>query len=301
MRFRCLVFALALLAAFASDSWGQSKKPTPPPTQPAQTNQTPQPYERGTEQSPVIVKVSQTKESEEKAAADTRREDEKTANDWRLARFTELLFWATGALCIIALFQLFVFGWQGIQLMRSVSAAKEATELGNREFISSHRPELRLKHIWISSQNGQDFSGQLQADVPIMVRLDIANVGGTDAIIQLINLVTVVLEPNGRLPQRPPYNEPGVQQFPVGRFRLGRGITFTMAVSDGRVLNESDVDGIELGTKMLYFVGTVEYWDDLNALRQSAFCRRLEFSRDDSGHTIGRFVKWNDPDYEYQD
>jgi len=185
--------------------------------------------------------------------------------------------------------------------MRSVSAAKEATELGNREFISSHRPELRLKHIWISSQNGQDFSGQLQADVPIMVRLDIANVGGTDAIIQLINLVTVVLEPNGRLPQRPPYNEPGVQQFPVGRFRLGRGITFTMAVSDGRVLNESDVDGIELGTKMLYFVGTVEYWDDLNALRQSAFCRRLEFSRDDSGHTIGRFVKWNDPDYEYQD
>jgi hypothetical protein len=86
MKLRYLVTALALLAAGASDSWGQSKQETPPPTQPAQTNQTPKPYERGTEQSPVIVKVLPTKESEEKTAADSRHEDEKTENDRRLVR-----------------------------------------------------------------------------------------------------------------------------------------------------------------------------------------------------------------------
>jgi hypothetical protein len=147
MRFRCVVIALALLAAFASDSWGQSQQPTPPPTQPTQANQASKPYERGTEQSPVIVKVLPTKESEDKAAADARHDDERTENDRRLAHFTELLFWATCALSAIALFQLFVFGWQGIQLKRSVSAAKDATELGNREFIATHRPKVIVRYI----------------------------------------------------------------------------------------------------------------------------------------------------------
>jgi predicted negative regulator of RcsB-dependent stress response len=73
-----------------------------------------------------------TKESDEKVAADAHREDEKTANDARLAWFTELLFWATGGLCIVALFQLIMFGWQGYQLRKTVKATKEAASVATR-------------------------------------------------------------------------------------------------------------------------------------------------------------------------
>jgi hypothetical protein len=140
MRLRCLAVALALLAAFASDSWGQSKQPTPPPSQSAQPNQPAKSYERGTEQSPVVVKMLPTKESEEKAAADANREDEKTKNDRRLARFTELLFWATATLSVVAVLQLGVLGWQGYQLKRTVDLARE-------EFIFTHRPLLQIKFV----------------------------------------------------------------------------------------------------------------------------------------------------------
>jgi hypothetical protein len=167
MKLRCLVVALALLVAFASDSWGQSKQPTPPPTQSAQPNQTSKPYERGTEQSPVIVKMLPTKEGDDKAAADARREDEKTENDRRLALFTERLFWATVALSVIALFQLFVFGWQGVQLKRSVSTA-------NKEFIATHRPKLVVRHITVHAP---------KADQPFSATVCVANVGGSSAII----------------------------------------------------------------------------------------------------------------------
>jgi hypothetical protein len=171
MRLRCLVAALMFLAAFASDSWGQSKQQTPPPAQSAQPDQASKPYERGTEQSPFIVKVLPTKESEEKAAADAHREDEKTANDARLARFTELLFWATGALCIIALFQLFVFGWQGYQLGETVKATKEAASVANKEFISTHRPRIILHSI--------KFGSAEDMDDPVPIEFRYVNIGDT--------------------------------------------------------------------------------------------------------------------------
>ena len=143
----------------------------------------------------------------------------------------------------------------------------------------------------------------MQADEPLTVRLDVVNVGGTDATIGLINFVTIILEPNGKLPQRPPYNEPGVPQFPViPPFRWGSEITFTTHVSDRRVLSEADVDSVEQSRRTLYFVGTIEYRGDHDGRRQTAFCRRLVFSSDESGgRAVGRFKREKDPDYEYRD
>jgi hypothetical protein len=44
----------------------------------------------------------------------------KAVTDKKIADFTELLFYATAALAGIAVLQLFVFGWQGLQLKRTV-------------------------------------------------------------------------------------------------------------------------------------------------------------------------------------
>lgn len=198
-----------------------------------------------------------------------------------IATYTRTLYWATKGL-------------------------KESTDrlwdAARSEFLSTHRPKIRLKHIWIASQDGLSFSGKLKADVPLTVRLDFVNIGETDAIISLINFITVILDHDAKLPQRPPYNQPGVRQFPVGAFRLGSGITFTIPVSDNHVLSKAEVGAVELGASNLFFIGTIEYWDDAKNVRQTAFCRRMVFTHV-FGHSSseGRFIKVKDPDYEYQD
>jgi hypothetical protein len=202
------------------------------------------------------------------------------------------LFTAVLAVCTLALW------WATYGLQKTTA---EQIRLAREEFLSTHRPLLRLKHMWLASQDGQSFDERLLPDTRIVVRLDIVNTGSTVAIVTLINFVTVLLHRDTRLPQRPPYNEPGIRQFPV-RFSLPSGITFTTPVSDDRTLSESEIDGIEIGIEKLYFVGTIEYWDEGGKLRQTAFCRRLSFDRPDGlSVKVGRFEKIDDPDYEYQD
>jgi hypothetical protein len=272
MKLRCLIIALAFLAAFASDSWGQSKQPTPPPTQPAQTNQASKPYERGTEQSPVIVKILPTKESEEKAAADTHREDEKTENDRRLARFTELLFWATVALSVIAFFQLIVFGWQGIQLKRTV-------DLGREEFISTHRPLLRIKFV-------ERTQVETAAGERVGIKFSIVNAGTTRAQVTGSTAYVDVFAPD----DWPNPNDYGRNNV-IGnrRFKPGATDRYT-AVSDNATL----FDAYASGANQVRLYGYVVYEDDAGVPITTYFCRVHDRERD-------RFIPPDNPDYDSTD
>jgi hypothetical protein len=278
MRFRCLVVALALLAALASDSWGQSKQPTPPPTQSAQTNQASKPYERGTEQFPVIIKVLPTKESEEKAAADAHREDEKTANDGRLAGFTELLFWATCALSVIALFQLFVFGWQGVQLKRAVSAAKEATELSNREFISTHRPKIIVHAIDV--KRFPDIARPQASEIDkIGAILLCFNKGRGAAINVEIRGTTMVSStvPDAKI-QRPIIKTVD---------SLGIGIKIWVEINTERAIQD-----LITSVHPIYFIGTISYFDKNGNRRETGFCHMFDANR-------GRWIRIKTKTYDY--
>lgn len=278
MKLRCLVIALALLAAFASDSWGQSKQPTPPPAQTAQPNQATKTYERGTEQTPVIIKILPTRESEEKAAADAHHESEKAENDRRLARFTELLFWATGALSVIALFQLFVFGWQGIQLKRSVSAAKDATEIANREFIATHRPKIIVYGMEVK------LAGD---DKPRHVHFRYVNAGDTDASVTFIesrilwtakSMVPAGIELHRHDTIKEPIPVPsGMNGFAI----TPDGVDFVTLVRSGRG-----------GHDTAFCVGDVVYRDKNDIERRTGFCCRYDSERE-------RWLKVEDEDYEY--
>src|SRR5450432_883364 len=99
MRLRCLVVALTFLAAIASDSWSQSKQS---PSKANQQNAAQQ--DRGTENSPVVVKVLPT----EKPQNELENEKEKLKSDrllvnltGDLAKYTNRLFWATFLLGLI--------------------------------------------------------------------------------------------------------------------------------------------------------------------------------------------------------
>jgi hypothetical protein len=87
LKARHALFGFALLIAIVGDSWAQPQPPS----------------------------------SEQEAAAKHQEELFKAATDKKIADFTERLFEATAALAGIALLQLFVFGWQGWQLRRTVS------------------------------------------------------------------------------------------------------------------------------------------------------------------------------------
>jgi hypothetical protein len=272
MRLRGLMIALALLATLGSDSWGQSKQPTQP-------NQTSKSYERGTEQSPVIVKMLPTKESEEKATADAHREDEKTANDARLARFTELLFWATGALSIIALFQLFVFGWQGIQLKRTVSAAKAATELGNREFTATHRPRVIVRFIQgpFADEDKRQF-----------VFITFVNIGESSATIKAIGAQLAMRRIDGVW-------ESGVDAEPIdiAPIVLNSGLRHMIKMVAKNPLSEFEMFSDATGESKLCVVGRIEYVDDNGMRRETAFLRTCD-DRDN-------FAPSKNPTEEYQD
>jgi len=110
-------------------------------------------------------------------------------------------------------------------------ATNESLQIANREFASTHRPEIRLKHIWFS-QDGQGPSENIWSDAELTVRLDIVNLGRATAYIDFIGIHTLLVPLGQRLPQRPPYDNPGAEQLRLRGFELRGGITFTQAMTD---------------------------------------------------------------------
>jgi hypothetical protein len=173
--------------------------------------------------------------------------------------------------------------------------------LATNEFNSTHRPKMRLKHAWFTDPTAWRLGG------PLEINLDFVNIGDSDAFISWVNYQSLLLLKGERLPQRPPYDEippSGVRttRFPTNA-RVRSGLTLPRTVCDG-ILNDREVHDILWGERVLYLIGTIEYWDsEFRFLRQTAFCRRLVYKDNppaDLGDA-GRFVVIRDPDYEYED
>ncbi len=291
MKLRCVVIALALLAAFASDSWGQSQRKAPPREETKTTQQPAASDQRGTEQSPAIVKIIPTPKTAEETESDRKEREDKNKSDWWLVKLT-------GALALIGFLQLIVFGWQGVQLKRTVSVTQAAIELSNKEFIAAHRPQIRVKHVWFTDQTAWRLNG------PLEVNLDLVNIGNASARVTWINYQSILIPAGKSLPQRPPYDEVWQSDIRISRFQtnadLASGITLARTVCDG-ILDDQQVHDILWGQQQLYLIGSIEYWD-LAGLRQTAFCRRLTFeSYPPATGDLGRFKIVEDPDYEYED
>jgi len=131
-----------LLAAFASDSWGQSKQPSPAASPQKATQQ-----ERGSEDSPVVVKVIPTEKSKDELARENAKDKEKLAVDDRIARltrdlafYTKQLFVATAALALITL-GLVILGFRQVRdARRSITAAEDSTRIAERALTELERP-----------------------------------------------------------------------------------------------------------------------------------------------------------------
>jgi hypothetical protein len=83
MRLHCLVVALALLAAFASDSWGQSQEPPRQDGNPAQHDVRPE--DQKTQNSPPAVKQTAPEQTKEKAESTESKGNYNWLDRWSLS------------------------------------------------------------------------------------------------------------------------------------------------------------------------------------------------------------------------
>jgi hypothetical protein len=166
------VLLLALLAAIlgtqAAWYFGAPGLHRPVPT-PGQLNGPPQEQataghaetdssQRGTERAPLIVEVHAAPHSHIEAAENAAKEFRDAATQWGILGLTAILAVAT-------LLQFVALWWQGRKL-------NAALKLANAEFVSTHRPKLRVRLFLL---------GELAEREPIVMQFQVANIGGTAA------------------------------------------------------------------------------------------------------------------------
>ena len=222
---------------------------------------------------------------------------------WRLAKTADQ--WSA-LIAAIATGLIACFAWTLWQANEKMwRTTNEAIQLATNEFVTVHRPKMRLKLIWLASPDGQESDPNLVAGKPISARLDIVNTGDARAFVRLINFMTRLVPAGERLPQRPPYHQEQGNldhRFVVDAF-LESGVTLTASVN-GQTLSQNDIRRIRSGETRLYCIGTIDYRDIVGQPRQTAFCRSLTFGdRPARDGDTGRFQEDNNesPDYEYQD
>jgi hypothetical protein len=180
-------------------------------------------------------------------------------------------------------------------------ASRDQLDLARSEFISTHRPRMRIKHAWFT---GDPLAWRVGG--PLEVNLEFVNVGRSDAHVYMINYQSILLQKGDRLPQRPPYDEKPHSGLRITRFpthaTVPSGVTLHRELCDGILSNHEVVEVIH-GRQTLYLIGTIEYSDFLGRIRQTAFCRRFTYKTYPPREIteFGRFEVEKDPDYEYED
>jgi hypothetical protein len=197
------IVLMLLLAAFSSDSWGQSKqtlggKESPKPEQTSKTEQ------RGTNDPPLTVNAVPTPEQEEiaeKQAIETRR---KIANDEKLVEYTSYQVWIGIATFFIFLLQLIAFSVQARYMRRTVTEMRKTTHatiraarstqktanVAENNLLAILRPIIGINEIKLCDPN--------QSCAAQHISFDIRNKGTSGAFIDKI-IVTISTSMPGAL------------------------------------------------------------------------------------------------------
>jgi len=172
---------------------------------------------------------------------------------------------------------------------------KETTRIADEEFVASHAPKIRVKHVWLS--------GEIWEGEQIKIQIMVTNVGKTIALVDALKLITFMHESDRELPI-PPELPDLLEFFPKpSPHVLHSGVTLDFHPQPAdRKLTDADNVALRERTKRLYCVGHVDYRDSAGRIRKTAFCRVLQIPKSPRSYQdIGRFVVHRDPDYEYED
>jgi hypothetical protein len=296
----------------------QAPSSAPKPSQPAipglgePPEAKPQAGQGGTEQSPWFVRVLPTPKTAGEAEAERREADARAANEQGLTTYTRHLSLATVALAFVAAVQAGLFVWQLILLRGSVRDARTAANAANasaeaakleayaaqRMLILTQRPKLRVRNVVVRYPvpiHRQPFR-LFEPGQPVSGQFYVVNIGGTVA--RLVEGDCRVYWTEQGLPMDRPYEGQGVETV-VPSYKLEAGQSSPITFQSRNIMGpEGDDIRVFAGNWRLYVMGWIEYTDDLDNHRRTAFCREY---RQIPGGSGGRFFPIDDPDYEHEE
>ncbi len=167
--------------------------------------------------------------------------------------------------------------------------------LARAEFLSTHRPKIRIKHLWLVG----GVASEIWQGEPIIVNLTCVNNGTTDAILHEVGIKYLVVKKDRGLLTEP--DIPAVLNVRGAALPCGRNWTIEDLRVGTVITAEQNVD-IQQHRADLYCIGYVSYFDAAERMRITGFCRILTFPQNALAHTGNcRFRVFDDPDYEYED
>jgi hypothetical protein len=218
-----------------------------PQRQPSSSGQPATPDQRGTDISPLIVKLAPTPESQTEATKRANEQQDQSSSNWWLVRATVLL-------AVIGLMQLGVFGLQARRLRQTVEKMDDTAVQELRAYISAqpngplqgltaatavHTPTLNMNH-------GR--TPAYQVDVKAM-----------------LDVLPYPLPPDFPLPQViVPRPSSKTVIHPQGGTAYG---AFSTAPISGFQIGQ-----IDAGTHRLYVFGRIDYVDAFSKERETTFC-----------------------------
>jgi hypothetical protein len=205
------------------------------------------------------------------------------SNDVKITDILLALF--TGMLVVVTAVLIAVGISQSSQLKRAVDASKD-------EFSSTHRPKIRVKHVWLAADV---WHGE-----PIIINLVCVNTGTVDARLHEIGVRYEIVRDGAMLPVNP--DIPAALRV-GGQFRLRSGLNHRFPnINVGRILTQAENVEIQNKGSRLFCIGYISYLDADNRMRITGFCRVLEFPHNATARADNaRFTIHKDPDYEYKD
>lgn len=273
-----------ILSLIVSVGAAYSQHQSPPKTYNKDAAQKRAPERIGTEKRPLVVTINPTEADKKEAESREEERKQKSESD------RNLVYW-TRVLAVLALLQFLALAVHALIFRSQSRRLKESVGAMRDEFISTHRPHIRVKHVHVTSE--------VAGGKPMEIKLVIVNAGITPATVRSMNLETSILTSDKRLPPRPKYSQP---HKALARDRLDSGMTIALPNMTSRNLTIDEHPRLMDGSRILYCYGFVEYTDIAGRIRTTAFCRVWEPPVGVGALSEpGRFVQVNDPDYEYQD
>jgi hypothetical protein len=259
---------------------------------------------------PGVYAVSDEEATAQKSKADAEKEeqdrkdkmdlDAKVAFETqRVADYTSRLAWFTLSLCFVAIAQAGLFVWQLLLIRKSATDAEEAAKLAKTTLIMTQRPRLRVRNVEVSHPPtpSRGAAPLFTSGRPMRVAFYAANIGGTPATITAA--LAIVHQTEFALPMRRPYEgKNGNLDVPSTKLPSGGSWQFAR-IDEGLLRVGPEIIGSGARQPLRLFVmGWVEYRDDNDVIRRTAFCR--EFSNP-SDPALGRFRRVKNRDYEYEE
>jgi hypothetical protein len=221
-----------------------------------------------------------------------------------IARFTFTLkqstdrLWEAGEKQIGISSQMSDIASQQVQMTGlQVDIQEKQHEVGRLQFLVTHRPHLRIRHVTIETgARTKDSTFFFGHDATIEGYLVVVNSGGSAA--EIIETRYRIFATKTGLPTEPPYDDDFRSDLLIVGQTLRVGESCINRISDtlimpfderlGRPTHQFENEGWSL-----YVMGQIRYKDQGRAERFMAFCRERK--------SDGRFRAIEDPDYEYED